>query len=383
MHAQLHRLFGALLFAAVGSAVTGPAVADEDPLLKTMVLQSGGAFTTATGVPALILAVTHNGKTAVAGFGERAGPGSPAPDANTIFRTGSLYKTFSGAMLAHLMEAGRIGLNDTPEQHLKWGIEWPTMDGRQIRVVDLATHAAGLPRDIELPKSQSEHPGAPIAKETFVENLKDPLLFPPGTGVSYSNFGFDLLSHVMIAAAGEPYFDYLTSTILEPNGFTSTTLTPSKAQMANRLHGQSPGGTEIPDSGVAPSDASGGFFSTADDMLKWLSWHLSDARSDDGGARLLDHAAWLSRDGLSPIFLSTAEAGQMDAMGFAWVIMHPDGDRPLVYQKTGGRSGIISHLAFSPARNVGVFAAINRFDVEAAVDLAALANTIITDLASR
>jgi D-alanyl-D-alanine-carboxypeptidase/D-alanyl-D-alanine-endopeptidase len=63
--------------------------------------------------------------------------------------------------------------------------------------------------------------------------------------------------------------------------------------------------------------------------------------------------------------------------------MHPAGDRPLIYQKTGGRSGIISHLAFSPARGVGVFAAINRFDVVAAGQLATLANTIITDLASR
>lgn len=357
--------------------------ADKDPLLETMVEQSGAAFMAATDVPGLILAVVFEGKTALTGFGERAGPGSPKPDGSTIFRTGSLYKTFSGAMLAKLVADGQLGFEDRPEAHLKWGIDWPSVEGREIRVIDLATHASGLPREIHLPESQKTEPAAPIAPSTFEENLKRPLLFPPGTGVSYSNFGFDLLSHVMIAAAGEPYFDYLSKAILEPNGFTSTTLTPSDAQLANRLHGQSPGGVEIPDPGVAPTDASGGYFSTADDMLKWLAWHLETTRDDDAEMRLLDHAAWLSRDGLSPIFLSTAEVGQMDAMGLAWVIMHPDGDRPLVYQKTGGRAGIISHLAFSPARGVGVFGAINRFDVEAAAALAELANTIITDLASR
>mgnify|MGYP001800660662 CR=1 FL=1 len=329
------------------------------------------------------MAIVYDGSTAVAGFGERAGPGSPKPDGSTIFRTGSLYKTFSGAMLAKLVADGQVSFEDQPETHLKWGIDWPNVDGREIRVIDLATHASGLPREIHLPEAQKGKPAAPIAPSTFEENLKRPLLFPPGTGVSYSNFGFDILSHVMIAAAGETYFDYLTRAILTPNGFTSTTLTPSEAQLANRLHGHSPHGQEIPDSGLAPADASGGFFSTANDMLRWLAWHLETTRDGDTEMRLLDHAAWLSRDGLSPIFLSTAEVGQLAAMGLAWVIMHPDGDRPLVYQKTGGRAGSISHLAFSPARGVGVFGASNRFDVEAAAALAELANTIITDLASR
>ncbi|MEJ8571174.1 serine hydrolase [Microbaculum marinum] len=364
-------------------APVAAAAADDDPLLQTMVEQSGGTFVAATGVPALIMAVVHDGKSVVAGFGERAGPGSPKPDGETIFRTGSLYKTFSGAMLSSLVADGRLGFEDRPETHLKWGIDWPAMNGRDIRVIDLATHASGLARDIEPPAGQTLDPAASITPEVFEANLKPPLLFAPGTGVSYSNVGFDILSHVMVAAAGEPYFDYLTETILKPNGFTSTTLTPSAGQLANRLHGQGPDGKEIPDAGVAPPDASGGYFSTANDMVRWLKWHLRTERDGDAEMRLLDHAQWLSRDGLSPIFLSTAEVGQMDAMGLAWVIMHPAGDRPLVYQKTGGRSGIISHLAFSPARGVGVFAAINRFDAGAAAQLAAMANTIITDLASR
>lgn len=376
-------IIGSTMAAIAAVMPTTVTAAGDDPLLQTMVEQSGGAYMAATGVPALILAVVHDGKTAIAGFGERAGPGSPKPDGQTIFRTGSLYKTFSGAMLSRLVADGKLGFEDLPETHLKWGIDWPAMNGRDIRVIDLATHASGLPRDIVLPSGQTSDPAAPIAPSTFEANLKRPLLFPPGTGVSYSNVGFDLLSHVMIAAAGEPYFDYLTKTILNPNGLTSTTLTPGPDQLANRLHGHSPGGKEIANSGVAPPDASGGFFSTADDMVRWLAWNLHTDRDNDAEMRLLDHAQWLSRDGLSPIFLSTAEVGQMDAMGLAWVIMHPDGDQPLVYQKTGAHSGIVSHLAFSPARGVGVFAAINRFDVTATVDLGTLANTIITDLASR
>jgi len=368
----------------IAIAASNAAAADEDPLLQTMVEQSGGVFMAATGVPALVLAVVHDGKTAVAGFGERDGPGSPKPDGATFLRTGSLYKTFSGVMLSKLVADGALGFMDRARSHLDWDARWPSRDGREIRVIDLATHSSGLPREIHLPAEQTKDPAAPIAPSTFGKNFERPLLFPPGTGVSYSNFGFDLLSHVMIAAAGEPYFDYLTRTILAPNGMTSTTLAPApEAFAANHLGGHAPDGKAIHDPGVAPTDASGGFFSTADDMLKWLAWHLDTARDDDAEIRLLDHAQWLSRETLSPVFLSTAEIGQMDAMGLAWIIMHPEGDRPLVYQKTGGNTGIISHLAFAPGHDVGVFAAINRFDANAAVALADLANTIITDLASR
>ncbi len=376
-------LSASLLFLTFSLSASQNVQADEGGMLRTMVEQSGGAFMAETGVPALVLTVVHDGETVVAGFGERAGPGSPKPDETTLFRTGSLYKTFSGVMLSKLVADGAISLEERPNTYLKWETSWPEVDGRDIRVIDLATHASGLQRDIEFPKGKAPDPTAPITQAIFEENLKRPLLFAPGTGVSYSNVGFDLLSHVMMAAAKKPYFELLTEIILHPYGLTSTTLTPSEKQLANRLHGQSPAGKEIADPGVAPSDASSGFFSTAGDMAKWLEWHLETSRDQDAEIRLLDHAQWLSRDGLSPVFLSTAEVGQMDAMGFAWVIMHPDGDRPLVYQKTGANTGVVTHMAFSPARGVGVFAVINRFDVNATEALGELANSIITDLASR
>ena len=51
----------------------------------------------------------------------------------------------------------------------------------------------------------------------------------------------------------------------------------------------------------------------------------------------------------------------MDAMGLGWVIMMPEGDRPLVIQKAGGTDGIFSYIAFAPTRGVGVFISINQF----------------------
>jgi len=105
--------------------------------------------------------------------------------------------------------------------------------------------------------------------------------------------------------------------------------------------------------------------------------------STEGAAeRLIDHAAYLWRDGLNTVF-GMDESGHMDAMGLGWVIMAPEGDRPLILQKAGGLQGIFSYVAFAPARNIGVVAAINAFDVNAGLAMAKAANDLIAELAPR
>ncbi len=127
---------------------------------------------------------------------------------------------------------------------------------------------------------------------------------------------------------------------------------------------------------------SGGLYSTADDMAKWLRWHLDRFSEDGAEARLLDHAAYLPRDGLQTVF-GMDESGHMDAMGLGWVVMMPEGDRPLILQKAGGLQGVFSYVAFAPTRGVGVFVAINKFDFAASIAMAKAANDLIAMLAPR
>ena len=77
------------------------------------------------------------------------------------------------------------------------------------------------------------------------------------------------------------------------------------------------------------------------------------------------------------------ELGHMDAMGLAWVIMAPEGDRPLILQKAGGLQGIFAYVAFAPTRNIGVMVAINTFDFNAGMAMAKTANDLIAELAPR
>jgi D-alanyl-D-alanine-carboxypeptidase/D-alanyl-D-alanine-endopeptidase len=90
----------------------------------------------------------------------------------------------------------------------------------------------------------------------------------------------------------------------------------------------------------------------------------------------------MQRDGLNPVS-GFDESGRMDAMSLGWVVMEPDGDRPLILQKAGGLQGMFVYTAFAPTRDIGAFVAINEFDFGAAMSMATVVNNLITQLAPR
>jgi D-alanyl-D-alanine-carboxypeptidase/D-alanyl-D-alanine-endopeptidase len=171
--------------------------------------------------------------------------------------------------------------------------------------------------------------------------------------------------------------------VLKPLGLADTTFAPSAGQVDRVVRGHDFNGKPMPDARTGDVIVgSGGLYSTPGDILRWLQWHLDRFGNERAAERLIDHAAYVWRDGLNSV-VGVDESGHMDAMGLAWVIMEPRGDRPLILQKAGGLQGCFSCVAFAPAREIGVFVAVNAFDVAAASAMTKTANDLITDLTPR
>jgi serine-type D-Ala-D-Ala carboxypeptidase/endopeptidase len=335
-------------------------------------------------VPALVIGVVRNGQTSIHGFGRRAEGSDAEPDGNTLFRIGSVTKAFTGQVLASLAADRVVSLADPLTKYVPDFVAPLSEGGRPIRLVDLATHSAGLPREVPHAPGLPGDPFANITRKTFVSWLKaNPLLFTPGTAILYSNFGFDLLAAALSAAARKPYPELISERVLKPLGLDDTTFAPTNGQSARLMQSHGFDGAPLP---YAPTGSvivgSGGLYSTALDLLRWLKWHLDRFGAERAGERLIDHAAYLWRDGLNSVF-GMDESGHMDAMSLGWVVMRPEGDRPLVLQKAGGLQGIFSYVAFAPMRDIGVIAAINAFDVNAGLATAKAANGLIAELAPR
>jgi D-alanyl-D-alanine-carboxypeptidase/D-alanyl-D-alanine-endopeptidase len=378
-HFSTGRTSAAAVATAVMLATAFPA-AGEDRLLEETVGFTGAVLFLDTQVPGLVLGAIRNGETAVAGFGEIADGSGKAPDGDTMMRIGSITKAFTGAALASLVADGTVKLTDPLQEHLDWGVTVPSRDGHIIRLIDLATHTSGLPREVEREDGPPDDPFRTLTAEAYAKALAgDPLLFPPGTGGLYSNFAFDVLSAALGFAAGKPYAEVLKERVIDPAGLADTVLELRPGDEARLMQGHGFDGKPLPNVPATPIMAgASSLYSTPNDILKWLGWHMDRLSADHAEMRRLDHAAYVFRSELSPV-LGYDESGRMDAMGLGWVIM--SGEGPLILQKAGGLQGMFVYCAFAPAKGVGAFVAINKFDFSAATSMANVVNAMIADLA--
>src|SRR5271157_5960965 len=191
----------------VGAAVPWPLRARAGQAeLDEAVGFTGQVLALGLKVPALVIGAVRNGETSIQGFGRRADGAEAAPAGDTLFRIGSITKACTGQVLASLAADGVVSLTDPLTKYAPRFIAPLSEGGRPIRLVDLATHSAGLPREVPHEPGPADDPFATITLDAFVSWLKaNPLLFTPGTAVSYSNFGFDLLAAALSAAAQRPY----------------------------------------------------------------------------------------------------------------------------------------------------------------------------------
>ena len=67
-------------------------------------------------------------------------------DGDTLFEIGSITKVFTALLLADMVQRGEVKLDDPISKYVPTSAKIPQRDGKQITLVDLATHTSGLPR---------------------------------------------------------------------------------------------------------------------------------------------------------------------------------------------------------------------------------------------
>ena len=141
-----------------------------------------------------------------------------APD--SIFASASITKPVTSAAALLLVQEGRLGLLDRVADHLPAFADGGQKDG--VRIWQLLCHVSGLPDSWP-----GNHPlrsrAAPLADYTR-EQLQVPLLFPPGTNVSYSSTAIDLVAAIVEQIAEMPLPVFLHQRLFEPLGMADTSL---------------------------------------------------------------------------------------------------------------------------------------------------------------
>jgi D-alanyl-D-alanine-carboxypeptidase/D-alanyl-D-alanine-endopeptidase len=375
---------GRTVVMAMVLAGTGAAAWAEDKGLEEATGFTGTIMYLSANVPGLIFGAVRGDETALVGFGETRDGSGMTPDETSIFRIASVSKVFCGTVLGSMVIDGVVGLTDTLQSYAGEGVTVPDKDGRRIRLVDLVTQSSGLPREVPRPDSPPEDPFASNTREVeFAELANDPFLFAPGTAAAYSNWGYDLLGAALTTAGGSPYADLLRDRVLDPLEMKDTAFNPPADAGDRLMQGHNFDGSPLPNVPTSVGiECAGGLHTTGADMLKWIRWNLDRDGDDLRELRLVTQSAYLYRDGLESV-VGIDDAGPMGAMSLGWVIVMPEGNRPLILEKTGGLQGFFVYVAMAPTRGVGAFFVMNAFNAGAFHAAVQQTNDFVASLAPR
>jgi CubicO group peptidase (beta-lactamase class C family) len=350
-------LFLTILLAAQGLPAHQPQRMDglpQAPARQTPAEIISALFAPGSGRPerpsAAIAYVAEGKEPRFAFFGRRTLPDGAEPDASTVYEIGSITKGFTGILLADMALAGEISIHDRLEKYLPDAANYPEAV-RAITLVQLATHASGLPR---LPGNLSfgmKDPSNPYA-HYGEEELKAFLLGytpPPGRATitpEYSNLGFGLLGYVLARKAGKPYETLLEERVLDPLGMHDTSIALTGDQQARLAPGHARGAV-VSNWDINVLAGAGALRSTPADMAKLLTALMHPPASRIGKAIAL---------AIDP----RADVGA-SRIGFAWLTSTPPSGRPFTWHN-GGTGGYRTFIGFTQSAKAGIVVLTNTAD---------------------
>ncbi|NCD71449.1 serine hydrolase domain-containing protein [Mucilaginibacter agri] len=139
-----------------------------------------------------------------------------AADTNTIYRIGSITKTFTAALLMQLVQEGRVKLDDPIEKYLPEIKNLIGYDSTiKITFRQLASHTSGLSREPNM-KGADAGPLNEWEQKTLTSINKTSFIDIPGARFSYSNIGFAILGVALSRVASVPYIQMVQDRIFNP-----------------------------------------------------------------------------------------------------------------------------------------------------------------------
>jgi CubicO group peptidase (beta-lactamase class C family) len=275
--------------------------------------------------------------------------GGTRPDGCTEFEIGSITKVFTGILLAEAVERGTVRLDQPVRTLLPEGAKLPRGQDREITLLDLATHASGLPRLPPWKYLGESDPYAAFGGKQLLESLGEVELdSQPGEKSAYSNLGSGLLGYLLARESGLSYEQLVVRDICDPLGMKDTRMTLGADQTARLAAPYDPAGKAATSWTFDALAGAGALRSTVDDMLIFAAANLG---LDDGA---------LAKAPVLALALPLSHARQRDlngddaAIGLAWHRGVLPQSRQTYVWHNGGTGGYSSFLGLVPEKQIGV-----------------------------
>lgn len=186
----------------------------------------------------------------------------------TKFNLGSVDKLITRIALWQLVAAGKLQLDVPIGTYLP---DYPNRDVReQVTARQLYQMRSGI-GDFFNEEFRRRREQIRTVDDYLSLFVNDPLRFPPGTGMLYSNGGYVVLGKLIEKLSGQSYYDYVLANITGPAGMRDTRHYMLDERVSNRAVGYTAmRGPLAPntESLAGRGSPAGGGYSTVDDFLK-------------------------------------------------------------------------------------------------------------------
>ena len=285
----------------------------------------------------------------VAGFGTADIATGKAVDTDTLFRIGSISKSFVSLAVLQLQEQGKLSLDDTLRElapEIAFTNPWEESD--PVRLVHLLEHTTGF-EDIHFREFAYNHPTISLQDALAYNPASRTARWPPGTHMSYSNSGPVAAAYVVEKIAGQPFEEFVRQNLFKPlametAGFFLTTAV--EARLAKSY--QADGVSEIPYSHIIMRP-SGAISATPGDMAHFVQMFLNRGRYN--GTDILQP------ESISRMETLAAHRGIQAGCGLSNFATPENGF--LFRRHDGAIDGFLASFGYLPEHGVGYMYVIN------------------------
>ncbi|MDT8388073.1 MAG: serine hydrolase domain-containing protein [Thiogranum sp.] len=328
--------------------VTNPVAAEPDQLLLQL-----ERVKRQTGIGAVSYAMVENNQiVATGGMGQYGVDDARPVTATSLFRVGSITKTFTALAVMHLVEQGELHLDQpvkTVVPDLPLHNSWPETP---VTLAMLLEHTAGLQ---DLTREEFDYPD-PLSLQAALDIKSEArqLQWPPGYHYGYSNLGAGYVGRAIETVTREDYDSWFEREILTAIGMHDSQLHWTEEVERSLVTGYDADlKTEIPywHTLFRPF---GGLNTTAADMAKFLLLFTAEPylRED-----IVSRSA-LKRMEVAETSLA-AKAGLQIGYGLGIRNTWFNGHR--IYGHGGDGDGYLAEFAYSKESRRAYFVVINAF----------------------
>ncbi len=291
--------------------------------------------------------------------------GTAHVDGDTVFRIGSITKTFTSLAVLQLRDRGKLALDDTLAHWLpELAAIGAPRDAAPPTIRQALMHTSGLPPVGNYSTTRTDR--GPTASEMLSGLGSLALQTPPGASYAYSNFAMGLLGLVIERASGMRYRDWVDREILVPLGMHAS-FWDDTAVPAARLASPYAGGKKVARWQLGAAEAAGGLYTSLHDLARYAAFQLAaDPPRDDADSGPLRRSSVREAHAVQHAIdlVVTGEGGaRAEGIGLAWwgyrsceleeVVWHP-----------GGTEGYRATLHLLPQRGAALLLLTNNVDTE-------------------